>query len=238
MEFIPIKTKVFQPPKDDFFEELDRLNFEFKDKDILIITSKVVAIHQGLCFSKDNVSRDDLIKSEADYILEENNKVFPLTYKDNMLVPFSGVDESNANGYFITLPKNSDSFAREVHDRICEKFKLKNFAVLIIDSNCLPLRYGLIGLTIGFYGINPIIDYEGKKDIFDRELKISRLNVIDSIASFSTLIMGQGNEITPMVVLRNFDKVQFEKKSNWDIINIEKEEDFYTPFLNLFEKSN
>ena len=46
MQFIPIKTRPLNPPKDDLFEVIDKYLTDIKDGDIVFITSKVVAIHE------------------------------------------------------------------------------------------------------------------------------------------------------------------------------------------------
>src|SRR3989344_9536240 len=67
MEFITVKTRVFQPPKDDFYDLLDSSLPRLREGDVLIITSKVLAIHQGRCLKIDpGVDKDKLIKLEAD----------------------------------------------------------------------------------------------------------------------------------------------------------------------------
>lgn len=232
MDILPIKTNSFIPPKMSIYPELEKI--QVKENDILVITSKIISIHQGDCISVLDKKRKNVILEEADYILDEN---FPLTIKNNLFVPFSGVDESNGNGHYILLPKNPDKLAKEISEFFCKKFNLENFGVLIIDSNCLPLRFGLIGTTVGFYGIKPIRDYENKKDIFNRELKMSRINVLDCIASMATLYMGQGNEKTPMVLIRDLENIEFENASRWDLLNIDLTKDYYSPFVELFKKN-
>ena len=47
LNFIPIKTRIVNPPKDEIWDILD--NLEIVDGDIVFITSKILAIHQGRC---------------------------------------------------------------------------------------------------------------------------------------------------------------------------------------------
>jgi F420-0:gamma-glutamyl ligase len=71
MEFIPIKTRPLLPPQDNLFEIMDEYLPDLNEGDILFITSKVVAIHQGLCIKNDSkVSKKELIEKEADSFLK------------------------------------------------------------------------------------------------------------------------------------------------------------------------
>ena len=45
IEFLPIKTRIVHPPQDDIWDIIESL--EVKDGDIVFITSKIIAIHQG-----------------------------------------------------------------------------------------------------------------------------------------------------------------------------------------------
>ena len=69
MKFIPIKTKLFTPPKDDIYQAFDDKFPKLKNWDILFITSKVISIHQWRCISKKNILKQNLIIQEASYFL-------------------------------------------------------------------------------------------------------------------------------------------------------------------------
>ena len=71
MQFIPIKTRPLNPPKDDLFEVIDKYLTDIKDGDIVFITSKVVAIHEWNCVKNDwNISKKQLIEKDADSYLK------------------------------------------------------------------------------------------------------------------------------------------------------------------------
>jgi len=52
MEFIPIKTRIMQPPKDDLYPLLDEYLTDVEENDVVLISSKVLAIHQGRCIRR------------------------------------------------------------------------------------------------------------------------------------------------------------------------------------------
>jgi len=242
MEFIKVKTRIVQPPKDDVYNVIDESLPALKDGDVLLITSKVLGIHQGMCIDmKEVTDKDELIKKEADVYIERTqcpNELVVLTVKDNTLIPSAGIDESNANGYYVLWPKQANKMAKEICKYLKKKFAIKKLAVIITDSHTIPLRRGLLGISIGFYGLNPLRDYQGKDDLFGRKLRISKSNVVDSLASFAVLLMGEGNEQTPMVIARNVDFVEFTEKENSKELLIPIEEDIYEPLLRAFYRKH
>ncbi len=239
MQVNAIKTRVFLPPKDDLLSLIQESFFSLtlKEKSVIVITSKIVAIWQGRCIKMDLVkSKDDLIKSEADFYIDRDkvpHGYVILTLKNNILIPSSGIDESNANGYYILWPDKPHRAAKQIHAFIKKNYKLKEFGVIISDSHCTPLKNGVMGIAIGYYGFYPLRDYRGKKDIFGRTLKMSQTNIADSIAAAAVLVMGEGREQTPFAVVEGVDSVIFKQpKQHIDPLVIEKNNDIYAPLMN------
>jgi len=159
-----------------------------------------------------------------------------LTVKDNTLIPSAGIDESNSNNYYVLWPKESHKEAKKICKYLQNKFNLEKLAVIITDSHTVPLRYGTIGISTGFYGLEPFKDYRGQKDIFGREMKMSRSNVVDALSVIGVLNMGEGNEQTPMVIIRNANQVEFTKRDTYKELIIPVKEDIYCPLLKNFYK--
>jgi len=104
MDFLAIKTRLFLPPQDDLYQLLDQSLTELKDKDVVVVSSRLVAIHQGRCVKVAcSTNKDDLIKQEA----ERFNQLQPhgLTIKSQTLTPYAGIDRANGNGYYILWPE-------------------------------------------------------------------------------------------------------------------------------------
>lgn len=234
-----IKTKVFIPPKDDLLSAIKEsfLNFELKEKSIFIITSKVVSIWQGRCILKTEIQdKDQLIAKEADFYLDRKqvpNEYVMLTIKNNVLLPTAGIDESNANEYYILLPKDPYKTAKQIHDFIQKEYSLKELGVIITDSRCTPLRRGTTGVALSYYGFNPLRDYRGKRDLFGRNYKVSLLNIADSLATTGVLVMGEGAEQTPIAIVEDIDNIEFGniKLSRNSSFDMDPENDIYAPLL-------
>jgi F420-0:gamma-glutamyl ligase len=156
-----------------------------------------------------------------------------LTIKNNILIPTSGIDESNANGYYILWPEEPFISAKKIYNFIKKEYKLKDFGIIISDSHTTPLRTGIMGIGIAYYGFYPLRDYRGKEDIFKRKLKMSQTNIIDSLSAAAVYEMGEGDEQKPVAIIEDVGDVKFKKnnlsKNNPLEINIDK--DIYAPIL-------
>lgn len=232
----PIKTRIFLPPKDDLFSLFRESVICPKEKSIIVFTSKIVSIWQGRCKKINLVkNKDELIEKEADFYLER--KSFQtgssmLTITNDTLIPTAGIDESNAKGYYILWPKNPFIAAEKIYKFINKNYGLKSFGVIIVDSHCIPLRAGTVGISISHCGFEPVKDYRGKKDIFGRKMKISQLNIADALAAAATLAMGEGKEQTPIALIEDIDFVDFKyPPAKFNTLMIERKEDIYAPLL-------
>lgn len=234
MQFIPIKTKPFLPPQDDIYEELDKLAPQLVERDVVCITSKVVGIAEGRTIKmEEGVDKEELIKQEAEIMMpaREDGTIPHLTVKEYTIVSSAGIDESNGNGYYILWPENATKSAKEYVKYLKEKTGLKELAVIIVDSHCIPLRSGIIGISTGFFGLEPIVSHIGKPDIFGREFKMSRTNVVDSIAVGAVYAMGETDETTPICIARNMPHVEFTDEDTYQKLVIEPKEDLYYPMM-------
>lgn len=242
MEFIKVRTRKFQTPKDNFYDLLEKHLPPLKNGDVLLITSKVLAIHQGRTVKideSDPKQRDRLAKAEADRFIprEKVPHNFMLTINEYTLIASAGIDKSNGNGYFVLWPKNTNSLLKEIVTYLKKKYKLTKLAAIATDSHLLPLRAGVIGVSMGFYGMEPIRDMRGTKDIFGRKLRVTRINVVDALTSMGVLLMGEGKEQTPMLIIRGADMVKFTNKNTYRKLIITPEQDIYSPLLKAFKKT-
>jgi dihydrofolate synthase / folylpolyglutamate synthase len=229
-----IKTRPLIPPKDDLLSVIKESIFGLKENSIIVVTSKIVSIWQGQCIKMSDVKdKDELIKKEAELYIDRDKNLpgsVMLTIKDNLLIPTSGIDESNANGYYILWPEKPFEAAKEIYDFIKKEYKLKKFGIIITDSHTTPLRTGIMGIGLSYYGFNPLRDYRGKKDIFGREMKISQTNIVDSLAASAVYVMGEGAEQTPMAIIEEPGDIEFSEK-NFDSLKINLDEDIYSPVI-------
>lgn len=241
MEIFSIKTRLVNPPKDDIYELLDEYCPDLDEGDVFLIASKVLSIHQSRCLPIDSVaSKEDLIKKEADFFVPASENIYAditLSIKGNTLIGSAGIDESNASGHYILWPKKPEKEAKKICQYLKNKFKLKKLAVIITDSHSVPLRWGVLGVSIGFFGLKPLKDYRNTKDLFGRTIKHSQGNIVDALAVMGVLAMGEGSEQTPIAIIKGADFIEFTEAETYQDSLVSPEEDLFFPLLKKFKRS-
>jgi len=202
-----------------------------KEGSVVAITSKVVSLSEGRWIEKkDGVTLETLVRKEA-FKVWESRHCF-LTLKDGILAPNAGVDESNAFGGFILWPKDSFLASQRIHRALHRHYRVKRLGVLITDSWPMPLRHGVIGIALGYYGFEGQKNYIGKKDLAGRKLKMTRVSVADCLASAAVLAMGEGSEQTPIAVIEDAPVV-FTKRNEKGKLKIAPKDDVYRPVMKI-----
>ncbi len=228
MQIKPIKTKVFVE-NEEILPFILKYVKKIPENSILVITSKIVALSEGRTVKDEGIkAKEKLIKKESDFALE--TKLVWLTIKDGMVMASAGIDESNAKGKLILLPKDSFQTAKFIRKELQKKFKIKNLGILITDSRIFPLRAGVVGVALGYAGFKGIRNYIGKKDIFGRTLTFSRTDVADSLATAAVLCMGEGREQQPLALITEAP-VEFTDKINKKELLIKVKDDLYLPLF-------
>lgn len=234
-----IKTRKFLPPKDNLWDLLLAIK-SLKENSVVAVTSKVVSIGEGRSIPVKSVkSKDELAIREADkYIPRELSPYGQIlnTIKNNLLVASSGIDESNGRNYYILWPKDPKRWAKKIWIFLKKKFHIRNLGVIITDSRLIPLRRGVVGLAISYFGFKPIKDYRGIADLFGREFKMEISNLPDSLATAAILVMGEGSESQPIAILEDvpdleFIQKEFKPESLNEAFEIPEKEDMFYPFL-------
>lgn len=233
MQIKIIKTKVFNE-NENLLEFVLKYVKKIPGKSILVITSKIVALSEGrTAICKNKKEKIKLIKKESDFAIE--TKQTWLTIKDGMVMSSAGIDESNAKGKIILLPKDSFRSADLIRKKLKKIFKVKKLGVLITDSRIFPLRAGIVGVALGYAGFKGIRDYRGTNDIFGRILKMSRTDVADSLATSAVFCMGEGKEQQPLALITDAP-VEFIEKVNKKELKINIKDDLYLPLFGKIKK--
>lgn len=221
MEVLGIRTGLIRQGEDlasALWTAMATSGIQLLDGDILVVSESVVATSQGRIVSLSKVrpserarmlaARYDKDPREMELILRESDEVVGgipgvvLTLKDGFLYPNAGIDHSNApDGCVVLLPKDPCDTAASIRKDISEKSG-KRVAVIIGDSRTHPLRLGCVGVALACDGLVPVEDARGQKDLFGRELKITRKAVADNLVSAAQVVMGEGSEGIPAVVIR------------------------------------
>ncbi|OHA19604.1 MAG: hypothetical protein A3H73_01275 [Candidatus Taylorbacteria bacterium RIFCSPLOWO2_02_FULL_50_120] len=229
----PIKTRVFQEG-DDLFAFITAYVKELTERAVIVVTSKIVALaEKRTAIIKNAKTKENLIRAESEFAIP--TKYVWLTVKDGMVMASAGIDESNANGKLILLPKDSFKTARLLRNKLRQRYDVRNLGVLITDSRTVPLRAGVTGVAVGYAGFRGIKDYRDTPDIFGRKFEFSRTNMADGLAAAAVLVMGEGNERQPLAIIESAP-VEFSDNVNRRELYIDIQEDMYRPLFSTFPK--
>jgi len=211
-----------------------------KEKDIFVITSKVLAVCQGMITSVKHTQYKegdfkDLIRNEA------GGEIFPTNYcyitlKDGHLIPNAGIDKSNIpKGKVVLWPKNIAKEARRIQGVLRKKHNLQNLGVIISDSTCAPLRPGVHGISIGHYGFEGVEDCRKNKDLYGNEIRVTRKALADNLATAAAIIMGETDESIPFVIISDAPANFMNKPDKKEIIALE-DDLFYGMYSDDFKE--
>jgi coenzyme F420-0:L-glutamate ligase/coenzyme F420-1:gamma-L-glutamate ligase len=201
---------------------LGRAGIAPRDGDIFVLAQKIVSKAEGRLVDLATVvpseralqlarrtEKDprvvELVLSEATSIVLAKPGMLLVEHRLGFVMPNAGIDLSNigppGHDMALLLPVNPDASAEMLRDCICAEFGAQ-VAVVINDTVSRAWRNGACGVAIGSAGLPVLDDLRGRTDIFGRELQTSITGHADEIASAASLVMGQSDEGTPVVVVR------------------------------------
>ncbi len=192
-----------------------------EDMDVVAIASTIVARAEGavVCQAdlvpgehakkiaaasgKDAALIQAVLNNSAEVLMED-----PILLVENLnghVSIHAGIDDSNVEeGYLARLPDDPDASARGIASKIKELTGRK-VSVILTDTNGRAFKKGQTGVAVGLSGLEVILDWRGKRDLFGRELKIAEEAVADELASAANLLMGEGGDGQPVVIIRGLD---------------------------------
>jgi len=219
--------------------------FILEDDDIIVIAQKVVSKsenrYKNLLEIKPSkqatnlalsLNRDpafiQLILNESNEIISTDKNVIIVEHKLGFININAGIDRSNIpenKNLVLLLPENPSSSSQKIYEDISSKIK-KNISVIITDSMTRPYRSGVMNFALASTNIQSLIDLKGEKDIYGNILQATEIAIADELAAASGLLMGQGNDGMPIVIIRGFDRKHYLKNDAFNLI-VKKEDDLY-----------
>jgi dihydrofolate synthase / folylpolyglutamate synthase len=240
MQITPLKTRTLVPPQDDLFAALVEILPRLEEASVIALSSKAVAIDEGRCVPLSQETdahelKERLIREEADlFVPRMHGERRRFTILHGTLAGSSGIDESNGNGHLILWPEDPMAAARAWHARLARHYGISRLAVIVTDSHSIPLHNGALGIAIGYAGFLPLKDYRDTEDLFGRPFRVERMNIADSLAAAATFAMGEGDESTPVVLMRDVPHITYTDEEPKDprlTLTVPLEEDSFRPFL-------
>ena len=218
LRLIPLPMPVLEPGDDlpeRIMAALDEAGEAPVAGDVLVVASKAVAMWEGRVVDLSSVQvsaqAEDLAMGSGlpaefcQVAIDESDRVLGsvpgalLTYSRGIMVANGGADLSNVpEGRAILWPRDAWDAARRLREVL-------GVAVVVVDSHVQPLRFGTVGMALGWSGIEGVEDVRGRSDLFGKPLHVTRRNVADMLASTGTLLMGEADEATPAVLVKGLD---------------------------------
>jgi len=234
MNLIPIKTRILYPPQDDLFAVLNEIDLALQEKDVVLVSSKVIAISEGRTVFAKGANKNELIAEAADLIIPRPYWPSPLTVAHNVFLGAAGIDESNGDNHLILLPEDIFLSASNIRLWLKNKYKLNDVGVIVTDSHSSPFRFGATGVALGWAGIEPIDDCRGRLDLFGREIKYERSNLVDGLAAGATVVMGEVDECIPVVIARQVPRLVFTEANTREKLFVDFKDDTFRALYERF----
>jgi coenzyme F420-0:L-glutamate ligase/coenzyme F420-1:gamma-L-glutamate ligase len=148
----------------------------------------------------------ELILSESVRVVRSRPNVLIVEHRLGFVMANAGIDQSNvapADGVerALLLPTDPDGSAARLRTALRQRLGMAP-AVIVTDSFGRAWRRGTQGIAIGAAGLPALLDLRGNPDLFGRTLQVSISGFADEIASAASLVMGQGDEAQPAVLVR------------------------------------
>ena len=240
MQILPVHIEKEITP-DDNLSKIIINSTDIDDGDILVIAQKVISKQEGRIVELSSVkpsllsegissqyNKDpriiELILSESKRIVRMKSGLIIVETHHGFICANAGIDESNvADGFATLLPLNSDKSAKLIRNKILDETG-KNIAIIIADTFGRPFRMGQTNCAIGISGLNPILDYSGTLDSFDRILRVTAIAIADELSAAAELVMEKTKK-SPVVIIRNYPYDLMDKSID-DLIRPENEDLF------------
>jgi coenzyme F420-0:L-glutamate ligase / coenzyme F420-1:gamma-L-glutamate ligase len=148
----------------------------------------------------------ELILQESEEISRYKKGVLITRHRLGFTSANAGIDRSNVaqvegDETVLLLPEDPDKSAAAIRQALQAAFDVL-VGVVITDSHGRPFRLGTVGVAIGVAGIPALWDRRGELDLYGYRLQHTEVGVADEIAAAAGLLMGQGAEGLPVVLLR------------------------------------
>ena len=240
MQILPVHIEKEITP-DDNLSKIIINSTDIDDGDILVIAQKVISKQEGRIVELSSVKTSllsegissqynkdprivELILSESKRIVRMKSGLIIVETNHGFICANAGIDESNvADGFATLLPLDSDKSAKLIRNKILDETG-KNIAIIIADTFGRPFRMGQTNCAIGISGLNPILDYSGTLDSFDRILRVTAIAIADELSAAAELVMEKTKK-SPVVIIRNYPYDLMDKSID-DLIRPENEDLF------------
>lgn len=217
-------------------EAAQSADFQLKDADVVVVAHKVVSKAEGsVAILSETVpsemamelsqatGRDprlcQIIIQESAEILSTKGRMIITKHRLGFTCTNAGVDSSNVaprdEGIVVLLPSDPDASCQRIRLAI-RKHTGVDVAVILSDSFGKADRQGAIGTAIGLAGISAV-ENRDQRDICGNPAH-SVIALVDELAAAASMLMGQADEMCPVVVIRGIPFTASENASIKDLL--------------------
>lgn len=207
-------------------EALQRAGLTLEVRDLLVVAQKIVSKAEGRIVDLASVrpspraielaarTRKDarlveLVLAESTEVLRARPQVLIVRHRLGFVMANAGIDRSNvpagASGAEVALllPRDPDASAAALRDALQARLGVAP-GVIVSDSFGRPWRLGSTNIALGAAGLAALVDHRGETDRNGRTLEVTQVAAADALAGAAGLVMGEGAEGTPMVLVRGW----------------------------------
>jgi coenzyme F420-0:L-glutamate ligase/coenzyme F420-1:gamma-L-glutamate ligase len=222
-------------------EKCRAANFAICDRDVVVIAQKLVSKAEHRVYKladfdpspqaralSERTGRDprmcEAYLQESDEVVEigratRHGLMVMTRHKIGFVAQGAGIDQSNIcagdEPHLIMLPKDPDASAREIRGRI-RALTGREVAVIINDSFGRLDRLGSMGMSIGFAGISHV-ERRKQTDLFGGHIT-PVIALVDELSAAASMLMGQGDEGIPVVIVRGAPYTTNEESGIRDLL--------------------
>ena len=191
--------------------------------DILVLAQKIVSKSEGRKIPLSTVEPGEkarqlageigkdprlveLILSESRALVRKRDALVIVEHRNGYVHATAGIDFSNVRQpdgdlEALLLPNDPDASAGKLRSELQHDSGV-SIGIIISDSMGRAWRNGIVGQAIGCSGVTALSSRIGQLDLYGRALETTEVGIGDELAAAASLLMGQGAEGIPVVLLR------------------------------------
>ena len=249
LNLIALKKFPLIEPGDDLnkiiLKSISDNNISLEDGDIIVIAQKIISKSENRYINLDDVipSQDALdlgeelnrdpafiqsILDESKAIISTEKNVIIVEHNLGFIHINAGIDRSNIpqdKNLVLLLPTDPSNSAAIIESFISRSLN-KNISVVITDSMSRPYRSGVTNFALASANMQSLIDLKGETDIYGNTLKSTEIAIADELAAAAGLLMGQGDELKPVILIKGFSKSSYDINDALDL-TVDEKNDLY-----------
>ena len=249
LKLIALKDFPLIEPNDDLVsiinKSINNNGIDIESGDVVVVAQKIISKCENRYVELKNIqpskeatdlaktlNRDpafiQIIQNESKKIISTDKNVIIVEHKLGFININAGIDRSNIlqnDDVVLLLPENPSKSAKDLQSAISANFQ-RDIALIVTDSMTRPFRSGVTNFALASANIPSLIDLKGDSDIYGNILQSTEIAIADELAAAAGILMGQGSEKQPVVIIKGFDKKNYSTNDAFDLV-VDEDEDLY-----------